>query len=156
MYAKLNDLYLSAQTNIFPNVWYKIANKVPHLSSNISHITSLIMGCQPKGLQHNYAMLICPLCDLNERESSSHVLFRCENPLLKNERLVRWQSVLSAMPSEMIQHISCLNEEDKSRFILTCLGGGYVSEWIQIYSNIAMFVTNMYVIRDVIYKSTQV
>ena len=151
MYAKLNDIYLSAQQNISPNVWYKIANRLPQLSSNISHIMSLIMGCQPKGLQHNYELKTCHLCNV-ERETQSHILFRCQKPQLQNEREIRWRLILSEMPPNMVIHVNSLNEEGKTKFILTCLGGSYVIEWLKIYSLIAQFVTNMYRIRDKLYK----
>ena len=152
MYGKLNDLYFSAQQNLYPNIWYKISNALPHLSQNISHVMALIMGSQPKGMQHNFTMLPCQLCELHEIESPSHVLLRCGANQFHQIRENYWRSIKSEMPHIMREHVNNLNDEDKTRFILTGLGGGYVSEWLSIYSCIAIYVTTMYKLRDALYK----
>ena len=155
MYNKLRHLYFSAQCNISSNVWYKVTNALPHLSRNISNIMALIMGCQPKGMQHNFEMLPCPLCELNENDSPTHVLFKCKSCRLQQTRENQWPSLLSVMPPVMAMQVNNFSDHKKTTYLLTGLSGGYVAEWLPVYSSISVYITQMYSLRNELYRDSQ-
>ena len=98
MYCKLKDYYFSAQQNLCPNMWYKLSNALPHLTNNISHIMALIMGSQPRGMQHNFALLPCQICESHETDSPSHVLLKCGANRFLQTREKFMRSIISEMP----------------------------------------------------------
>ena len=56
------------------------------------------------------------------------------------------------MPNALASDITALAHNKKANFILSCLGGGFVTEWIIIYESVARFVHNMYQYRALKYK----
>ena len=106
------------------------------------------MGCQPKGMQHNFDKKPCYLCELHEYDGPAHVLFKCRNYHLGLKRNLHWPEVLSYMPQAMARCLNDSNDMNKTRFILTGLNGSYVAEWIPLYSKIMIFVTQLYSERD--------
>ena len=155
MNEKLQILCFSAQCKILPNVWYKVTNISPHLSRNVSCIMALIMGSQPKGMQHNFEMSSCHLCDLHENDTPTHVLFKCKAHMIQQARDNQWSNILSVMPPAMATQVITLNDDDKTRFILTGLSGGYVAEWLPVYSSISMYVYKLYSLRDKLYRDME-
>ena len=156
MYGKLKSYYFKAQQNITFNVWYMVTNALPHLCDNVSKIMAIIMGSQPKGMQHNFNMSSCYLCHLHERDSPTHILFKCRAQNLVQARTNQWQNILSVMPPAMLDHVNSLNDEDKTSFILTGLNSSYIPEWLPIYTNISVYISQMYSIRDSLYGEMQV
>ena len=122
MYGNLIDIYMSVQHDVTLNIWYKVSNALPHLSDSISTVMTLIMGCQPKGMQHNFSRHICPFCDVREFDSACHVLFKCQATRMCNYRKKGWESIMCTLPPNIQHHLNEINGELKTRFILTGLG----------------------------------
>ena len=69
--------------------------------------------------------------------------YKCHAPKLQYMREKYKIAILDTMPTVMILEVASPNDDDKTRIILTCLGGGYIRDWLHIYSHIAMFVFNI-------------
>ena len=155
MYPCLSDIYLSVQTETAMNVWYKCCNSMPNLTKQVSNIMAIIMGCQPKGMQHNIDGLTCLLCNTGERDTPCHVLLVCKCPTLRNARDVYWKAITDEMPLAMRNSVEQYASPQRSKFILSCMGGAYIQEWNGIYRHIALFVTKLYQERDALYRAMQ-
>ena len=110
------------------------------------------MGTQPRGLQHNHEGLTCPFCNTGERELPHHVLFRCKAAKYNDIRALHWNRILSKMPMAMKESVRLMNEVDKTKYVLSCLGGSFVSEWTPLFGEVAIFVSRMYIARDSMYR----
>ena len=75
-------------------------------------------------------------------DSASHLLFICDN--FSALRGPLWDNVTNKMPEQMVQHVTRLNAENKTRFILSGLNASFTKEWLEIYGAISLFVHCMY------------
>lgn len=123
--------------------WWKLLITCPHLRDKVSSVLAIAMGGQPRGMQRNIGFKKCPLCELHEVDTPTHILFSC--PELTPTRTKAWHNVLRRMPPAMVIDVESLTLECKTTFILSGLNCiSYVSEWKHVYVALCEFVYCMY------------
>ena len=113
---------------------------------------AIVMGAQLRGIQHNLEVSICGLCNLNVKETPHHILFKCEAEEYLIVRTTLWNRVTEKMPYALKQSVYHMTVEENSKLILTCLGGSFIKEWTELYTSISIFISKMYITRDIIYQ----
>jgi hypothetical protein len=141
LYGQLS-MYSKTTTRITIHPWWVIANKIPKLTKEISAAISILMGCQPKGIQRNLANGVCKICDAYKSDSATHVLFECSS--LKRVRDMKWQHAINSMPDRMSSHVESLSKSKLTELIASCYHESYVFEWLPLYIATASFIYSMY------------
>ena len=122
--------------------WWAVARMSPHLTRHIACVISVLMGGQPRGMQHNYSSGICAVCDAYETDDNIHIIFAC--PSSATKRNILWNVLLNSMPQGLVNSISTMNFKQKFKCLTSCFGGTYTPEWHTVYENVAVFIFNMY------------
>ena len=152
MYSSLS-LYsrlLLSSTDAVHNTWWLAARDHPRYLKCFWAVNSILLGTQPKGMQHHFENRHCGLCN-GEIETAEHVLFNCE--ILDPVRNDYWERVVNSMPIAYRYEVERRTGNEKIFLLLSPLGNTYTKEWGQIYCNIAMFVHAVYEHRHVLYGS---
>lgn len=87
---------------------------------------------------------VCQLCEGYFPETLEHVLWRCDHPQMKTVRDTVWRSLTDIMPQSMIVDLNLKDDLQKTVFLLSGLGGGYVQEWQILYVASARVVEKIY------------
>ena len=142
LYPELN-VYTDCVKNIAMSIWWRVARASTRLQKQISGTLAVMMGGQPRGIQCNLGVRMCGLCNDRCRENPEHVLFECQ--ILESFRDRAWSQVLSCMPRGMVSSIGCYNNGEKLRFLLLGLRcESVITEWQNIFEEVAIFVYAMY------------
>lgn len=145
------DIYSGAIKCIAMTIWWKFVNRYPFMWRNVCNLVAIIMGAQPVKMGANWANIkyMCGLCRVCVRENAVHVLFECNE--LEPLRNHCWQQLMQAMPVAMAGDLSQRSNQGKLQILLSGLGGDYVPEWDNIYTEIVKFVQSMYMHRKQMY-----
>ena len=139
---KTSDLF----SNILPLAVDRNGKIISYSSEHLSHkqaLMAVMMGGQVRGIQCNLGVRMCGLCNDRCRENPEHVLFECQ--ILESFRDRAWSQVLSCMPRGMVSSIGCYNNGEKLRFLLSGLRcESVITEWQNIFEEVAIFVYAMY------------
>ena len=149
MYRELK-IYVDSICDIIIHPWWKLANLHPELTRLISCTMSVLMGGQPAALQCNIGCQICGICGLRDRDGPEHILFSC--PSLTNTRNILMQPILQAMPNAMREDFLCLDNFNKTQFLVSGMNCNFTIEWISIYKRILIWINEMYAERKKIYE----
>ena len=150
MYRNLIS-YCSLLQHIHILSWWKFAQRNPHKLKQVSATVALLLGTQPKGLQHNFGQKPCMLCDQYSTESTLHILFECRE--FHRLRCDGFQTISIKMPDAMQNEYNEMSIQARCTFLLSGLNDSYVPEWDALYAAIAQFVWDMYRCRDAKYKA---
>ena len=148
LYKELR-IYCSATKGITMHAWWALVNSVPTTFRYVSCVVSVMMGCQPRGLQCNFSRKTCALCQNSREDTSEHILFECAE--LAPYRDLQWIAVMDELPNAMADSIQKMNNKQKTEFFLSGLNSRYIAEWQSLYKEIAKFVYRLYQHRKAIY-----
>ena len=59
-------------------------------------------------------------------------------------RTIEWNKLTDMMPPPMVQDIITMTDEQKIVYLLSGLGGQYVTEWHHIYVQLALLIAKIY------------
>ena len=76
----------------------------------------------------------CKLC--GHYLNVSHILFNCTN--LENIYNSRWKNIYA--PTNLMNSLECMNENERTLFILNAFNITYLHEWKFVYNSIACYV----------------
>ena len=135
LYSKLT-MYRNVLKDIGVIAWWKYAKINPCKLKQVSAAVALLLGAQPKGLQHNFGGHSCMLCGLYVNESSVHILFECN---LMNEKRDHWLNTIRLlMPTAMVIGFDEMSVQSKCEFLLSGLNNCHVQECDVLYGAIAV------------------
>ena len=152
MYSSL-DLYIKSVKSISMHPWYTVSKHRPFLAKKIACLMSVVMGSQPVGLSCNYSSAWCELCHMHVRETPLHVIFGC--PELGAHRYEYLSKIYESMPLAMKNDFVTMTIQDKMCFMFSCLNVRYNKEWDHVYTSVANFIYEMYVIRFMKYAEKE-
>ena len=149
MYNKLT-LYRNVIHDIQVLAWWSYARSHPRKLKQVQATVALLLGTQPRGMQHNLNGQNCILCDDHLTDSCLHIMFGCcEMDMTR----AYWLSVIRFLMPRVMQHeFQSMSVQEKLTFLLSGLNNCYVSEWDALYRAIAQFVWDKYMCRDEKYK----
>ena len=129
------------------NAWWMFVQKNPNYVSKCKIILKLFLEVHLLNSRRykfvNDVNPECDICDSSAPETVEHILFDCIG--LNDIRKTLWNDVLQACPSETLKdHIMTMSLLNRTNFLLNCMGNGYVAEWNEFFSNIAIFISTMY------------
>lgn len=151
-------LFIECVTSVSVSVWWSVSRCWPKLTKATRVIMRLL--CGQHGLATNTLRYrskgntehspvrsnVCTLCDIGVPETVEHFLFCCcRHDTLRTELLRKLNLLL--LPN-MYRHMESLNTKGKTVFLLSGMGENFIWEWMDIYQSIAMFVFNMYIVRQ--------
>lgn len=153
LYSSTLSVFKESVTSVAVSVWWEVSQRRPHLTKAARVLIRLL--CGQHGLATNTfrfrsncngvaTSTTCTLCDNSLPETVDHFLFSCTVLNKTREELLQNLS----MPPNMRTHLLSLNTFDKTVFVLSGAGGGYVWEWMDLYESFAIFVFKMYIERS--------
>ena len=145
-------LYNDSIKRIQLHPWWVFVRHFPATHKKVSCVFAILCVTQPVGLQRNLFSSICQLCSNSCRETPMHILFKCN--ALKSLREILLNNIVEAMPRNMSNSFTELNNQDKHNFLISGLHSDtYVHEWCHVYYHTALFVFDMYKKRALLYDN---
>ena len=87
------------------------------------------------------------------KETPLHVIFGC--PELGAHRYEYLSKIYESMPLAMKNDFVTMTIQDKMCFMFSCLNVRYNNEWDHVYTSVANFIYEMYVIRFMKYAEKE-
>ena len=148
MFSSLS-LFRKATSNISLNCWWYYVKNKPAMFKRVSALVAVLMGSQPTGLTHNFGGKECGLCKVKCKEDAIHVMFECSR--LEVVRMRGWSRIEEVMPPAMKLSVEAMSNSEKTILILSGYGNRYIKEWEHLYENTAVFVYELYSLRNNLY-----
>ncbi len=139
----INEINLS-QINI--SAWWLFVQDNPYEHSKCKEVIRLLLGVHntnEKNVHKRNFSNLCHNCDMFERETTHHVLFKCK--ALSAIRLQMWTQVLNNCPKGELENELCrMSDEKRTAFITSGLCDTYIQEWSLVYKAIADFINVLF------------
>ena len=135
------SMFVKSVNNVAMSWMWRLCRDRPQSIRKCKCTGRLVVSSVNYYIMYTKSSKLCQLCSMYSRLCHEHVLFEC--PALVNERVKRWTRVIESMPAALISSIDCMNTSEKLVFILSGLNCEYVSEWRDIYEEIANFIFYM-------------
>ena len=84
----------------------------------------------------------CKLCNNNQCDSVTHILFECNG--FPSAREALWEQVVASSPQTLSIELRNMNSLKRCELLLNCLNCDIVPEWMELYDAICIYISTMY------------
>ena len=153
MYPKLS-IFQQCTSSIVMWPWWQLASARPDLTNKCRLLVKVMFRetCL-NGDTYKFKFTCsrdshCTQCDSHCKETAEHVLFTCT--AYDGLREDFWSALQMVAPQTMYKEFFALTPEKKLVFILNCMNGAPVMEWIPVYTTFLDYIASIWKHRKII------